>query len=178
MYASLNFRIRHSLCSWSQRWGCFPTEVFSFKYVNSEILPCSLQAIYQTPFFFPVSFWAWDVFVCSKITFFETFLVLFVCAIQNLSDFCSSSKISSSRGRKWHSNKNWTRMCSSYLVIKHYFSKSFLRYLHLCICLNYFVRIKKIGCSVAVCLILTVHLDFHFSLFVYLLPRFTFVFPR
>lgn len=89
--------------------------------------------------------------MCSKITFFETFLVLFVCAIQNLSDFCSSSKISSSRGIKWHLNKNWTRMCSSYLVIKHYFSKSSLRYLHLCICLNYFVRIKKIGCSVAVC---------------------------
>lgn len=82
--------------------------------------------ILETPFFF---------------VFFEQFRIWQILVVQ--------AKSHQAGGENAIQVKTKTRMCSTGLVIKHYFSKSFLRYLHLCICLKYFLSIRKIGCSVA-----------------------------
>lgn len=79
------------------------------------------------------------------------FAFLFVCLFEQFR-ICQilvvQAKSHQAAGEKCHSSYNKTRMFSTNLVIKHSFSPRSLKYLHLWICLNNFLRTKKIGCSV------------------------------
>lgn len=95
------------------------------------------------------AFGAGFVCVCPEITFFRNSFLCFFEQFKIWQVLVVQAKSHQAGGENAIQVKTKTRMCSTGLVIKRYFSKSFLRYLHLCICLNYFLSIRKIGCSVA-----------------------------